>query len=346
LRLGLSILAVATTVAIAACSHSESPTTPTPVAGTTPPAGTTTTTVPLNSSPSTVSFSMPLLAGDAANVAFGLAPFGFHAGDHAVDGHAGWDIEYRSGAFVRAAADGIVLSVVADPFAPGRAVVQLEHQANQHFYRTSYSNLQSVPEAVVEGAEIDRGQVLGVAGSVSAFVGGTSLNYSMTHFQIDDFNFYAGPIANPNAVTPELLLSADGRALFNTLWPSAVFAPELTEPFATNPRSATLPMTRVWKIESGEGPAGVSFTRMSTAADIYQFAILAESGVAVESGNVTLRYTTRPLQTMDLLAATSTRLAVYDIVDDRMRLAIGAPGAPRPADLSGAAVYRTTRPAR
>ena len=34
---------------------------------------------------------------------------------------------------------------------------------------------------------------------------------------------------------------------------------------------------------------------------------------------------------------------VYDIVDDRMRLAIGPPGAARPNDLSSAAIYRTAR---
>ena len=338
MRLGLTI---AVAVTVAACSNN--PTLPTPVAGT-PSSSTTTTTIPSNSSPSTVAFSMPLFAGDSANVAFGIQPFGFHAGDHAVDGHAGWDIEYRPGAFVRAAADGIVLSVLPDPLSPARSVVQLEHQAGQHFYRTNYTNLVAVPENVDVGAEIDRGQVLGMAGSVSAVVAGTSVNYAMSHFQIDDFNFYAGPIANPNAVSPETLLNAEGRALFNTLWPAAVFGPELIEPFATNPRSATLPMTRVWKIESGEGPAGISFTRTSTVIDAYQFAILAESGVAVEAGNVTLRYTTRPLQTMDLVSATSVRLAVYDIVDDRMRLAIGEPGAARPADLSKAAVYRTVRP--
>jgi hypothetical protein len=199
---------------------------------------------------------------------------------------------------------------------------------------------------VVANAEIDRGQVLGVPGTILSILGTTPVTYQMTHFQIDDFEFYAGSIPNPNAVSPEGLLNAEGRALFNLLWPSSVFAHELTEPFATNPRSATFPMTRVWRLASGSGPSGVSFTRRSSrSAGEYEFAILAESGVAVESGAVTLRYATRPLQTMDLVSSTSTRLAVYDIVDDRLRLAIGAPGRPRPADLSGAAIYTTSRPA-
>jgi len=288
---------------------------------------------------------MPLTAGDSANTAFGLAPFGYHGADHAEDGHPGWDIEFRAGGLVRAAADGTVLGVAADPVAVGGSTVQVEHSAGQHFYRTVYTNLSSVADDVVVGEPVAQGQVLGVAGSVSLTVGTTPVVYSMTHFQIDDFDFYAGSIPNPNAVSPELLLNADGRAIFDRTWPLAVFAHELTEPFATNPRAVTFPLTRVWQLESGEGPAGISFTRRNArAAADYQFTILAESGTALEAGTVTLGYLSRPLPTIDLVAATSVRLGVYDIIDDRMRLAIAAPGAPRPADLGGAAIYRTARP--
>lgn len=288
---------------------------------------------------------MPLAAGDSATAAFGLLPFGYHGADHAEDGHPGWDIEFRAGGLVRAAADGTVLSVTADPVAAGRITVQVEHAAGQHFYRSVYTNLSSMAEDVLVGQGVVQGQVLGVAGSVTVTSGTTLVTYSMTHFQIDDFDFYAGSIPNPNAVSPEFLLNAEGRALFDRIWPLAVFAPELTEPFATNPRAATFPLTRVWKLESGEGPAGISFTRTSArAAGAYQFAILAESGTALEAGTVTLGFTSRPLQTIDLAAPTSVRLGVYDIVDDRMRLTIGYPGAPRPTDLSSAAIYRTSRP--
>ena len=47
-----------------------------------------------------------------------VAPFGYHGADHAEDGHPGWDIEYRIGGIVRAAAAGTVQSVVPDPFTP------------------------------------------------------------------------------------------------------------------------------------------------------------------------------------------------------------------------------------
>ena len=52
----------------------------------------------------------------------------------------------------------------------------------------------------------------------------------------------------------------------------------------------------------------------------------------------------RPCPSIDLIAPTGTRLGLYDIVDDRMRLALGSPGAARPVNLSDASVYRTTRP--
>lgn len=47
-------------------------------------------------------------AADLATTAFGLAPYGYHGADHAEDGHPGWDIEYRIGGTVRAAAAGTV----------------------------------------------------------------------------------------------------------------------------------------------------------------------------------------------------------------------------------------------
>lgn len=286
---------------------------------------------------------MPLVIGDSANVAFGLAPFGYHDADRAAAGHSGWDIEFRAGGLVRAAADGTVLNIAADPAAAGRTVVEIEHSSGDHFYRTVYTNLSSITADVMAGEAIARGQVLGVAGSLTLSAGNTSIAYSTIHFQIDDFDFYAGGIPNPNAVSPELVLSADGRAVFDRIWPSAVFAQELTEPFATNSRAATFPLRREWYLESGEGPVGISFTRRTPRSSDYEFATLAASGTALESGTVTLRYTSRPLQSIDLVAATSVRLGVYDIVDSRMRLAIAAPGSPRPVDLSGAAVYGTTR---
>ena len=86
----------------------------------------------------------------------------------------------------------------------------------------------------------------------------------------------------------------------------------------------------------------VAGRRTARAALEYDYALLADSGTAVESGTLTLSHTARPFASMDLVSSTSRRLAVYDIVSNEMRLAIALPGATRPVDLSNAGVYRTT----
>ena len=96
----LAIVAGITLLA-AACTDSTLPTAPTAVAGPTPPVATP--PLPTNV-PGVLALSMPLDPADAANTLFGIAPYGYHATDHAQDGHAGWDIEYRPGGVVRAAA--------------------------------------------------------------------------------------------------------------------------------------------------------------------------------------------------------------------------------------------------
>src|ERR1043166_9508056 len=53
---------------------------------------------------------LPIAAGDGATLAYGIWPYGVHGGGHAVDGHGGFDIEYRIGAPVLAASAGVVES--------------------------------------------------------------------------------------------------------------------------------------------------------------------------------------------------------------------------------------------
>ena len=108
---------------------------------------------------------------DVANSAFGLIPFGYHGGGHTEDGHAGWDIEYRIGAPVRAAATGTVVSVEPDLIALGRTAVVLEHVVGEHFYRTHYTNLATISSDVVVDELILAGQPIGTAGTISAIVG-------------------------------------------------------------------------------------------------------------------------------------------------------------------------------
>ena len=326
----------------AACNSAGLPTTPSDTVFPTTPSTNNSPVTVIPPVPGTVlSIAMPIDGADIVINAFGLLPFGYHGADHASVGHSGWDIEYRVGAQVRAAADGLVQSIEPDSIVPGRSRVTIEHALGAHIYRTVYANLSSVREEVVLASAVIRGQPLGVAGTITSMIGGTPVTYAMSHFQVDDFETHReGP--DPKAVSPESFLTAEGRAIFDRIWPRATFAQELTEPFISMSRDLRLPVTRTWRLESGDGPAGLSFTRTSGVDAAHQYLLLTQSGTAVESGAVTLRVLARPFATIDLVTPTGPRLGLYDIVGNQMRLALGSPGAPRPADLGAASVYRTS----
>ena len=318
----------------ASCNFDKSPTAATPIAAPLPPlpAPPLPTTVP-----GVLSVAMPIDTFDTANAAFGLLPFGYHGGGHTEDGHAGWDIEYRIGAPVRAAATATVISVEPDLISLGRTAVVLEHVVGTHFYRTHYTNLATVAADVVVDATVMVGQTIGTAGTITAVIGNASITYAMTHFQLDDLEFHR-EVANPKAVTPESFLSPAGKTLFDRIWSTAIYFHELVEPFASNPRETPITV-RTWTRAGGDGPAGIRFTRRGTA---YTYELLAESGTVTEVGDVALRLTTRPA-TIDLISPTATRLGVYDIVSNEMRMAVATPGLARPPDLSAASIYRTPR---
>jgi Peptidase family M23 len=323
----------------AACTDDKLPLAPTTIAGPTPPPATP--SLPTNV-PGVLSVSMPIEPGDSANTAFGVAPFGYHGADHAGDGHPGWDIEYRIGGVVRAAAAGTVENVFPDPFTPGRFTVQLEHIVGTHVYRTVYTNLASVAADVAPPEVVRAGQALGTAGTLSLTIGTTPVTYAMTHFQLDDFEYYR-EIPNPNAVSPEPFLTSNAKPLFDALWLQAAFGHELVEPFVTNPRDLSFPASRTWIRAGGNGPAGIRFTRNRAQAAEYEYALLAESGTVIETGAVAINVTARPYPLIALTAQTAVRLGLYDIVSNELRLALSDPGSARATDLSAASVYRTTR---
>lgn len=330
---------VAAVIVCTSCTDRKLPTAPTAVATPalplpTPPLPTTV--------PGVLSLAMPIDPGDSANTAYGIAPYGYHGADHASDGHPGWDIEYRIGGIVRAAAAGTVQSVFPDPFTPGRFTVQIEHLVGTHHYRTVYTNLTSLSSDVVTAAPVRAGQALGTAGTIVGTIGTTSVSYAMTHFQLDDFEYYR-EIPNPNAVSPEPFLASSARTFFDALWSRAAFTHELVEPFATNPRDLRFPASRTWTRVGGDGPAGIRFTRRTAAAADYDYAVLAESGTTIESGSVVLGASSRPFTTIGLVSAVGTRAGLYDIVSNEMRLSLANPGAARPADLGGASTYRTVQ---
>ncbi len=322
-----------------ACTDEKSPLAPTAIAAPSPPpvAPPLPTTVP-----GVLAVAMPIEPGDSANTAFGIGPYGYHGADHGEDGHPGWDIEYRIGGIVRAAAAGTVQNVFPDPFTPGRFTVQLEHIVGTHHYRTVYTNLANVNADIVAEAQIRAGQAIGTAGTITATIGTATISYAMTHFQLDDFEHYR-QIPNPNAVSPEPFLTASAKSLFDSLWSLAAYGHELVEPFVTNPRDLTFPASRTWMRAGGDGPAGIRFTRRRAQAAEYEYALLAESGTVIETGAVAINVTARPYPLMALTAPTSVRLGLYDIVSNEMRLSLANPGSPRPSNLSGASVYRTTR---
>ena len=328
------LIVAALGVAAASCDFGKLPTAGTPIAAPLPPP----TAPPLPTTvPGVLNVAMPVGILDATNAAFGLIPFGYHGGGHTEDGHAGWDIEYRIGAPVRAAATGTVISVEPDAISLGRTAVVLEHVVGSHFYRTHYTNLSAVSADVVVDEVIVAGQTIGTAGTITATIGDAPVTYAMTHFQLDDLEFHR-EIANPKAVSPEPFLNAAAKPLFDRLWSTAIYFHELVEPFATNPRE--MPVTvRTWTRAGGDGPAGIRFTRRGTA---YTYELLAESGTVIEVGDVGLRLTSRPA-TIDLISPTATRRGVYDIVSNEMRMAVASPGLARPIDVSGASIYRTSR---
>ena len=226
---------------VPACSQdSTSPTTPTTVTTTTSPTTPVSVTPPV---PGMLQIVMPADPIDIVSSAFGLVPYGYHGVDHALDGHSGWDIELRFGAAVRAAVEGRVLSTGPDPVTPTRFTVKIETVLSNHFYTLVYSNLASVSDDIVAEAIVRRGQPLGAAGLVTATIGGTPITYSMVHFQVDDFEYYR-EIPNPNAVGIEIFLTNDGKATFDRLWAAAWYPQELTEPFASNPRSTFFPLVQ------------------------------------------------------------------------------------------------------
>ena len=331
---------------MAACINGQPPLAPTAVAEPAPPltAPSLPTTVP-----GVLALALPVEPGDAANIVFGIAPFGYHGPEHAADGHPGWDIEYRIGGIVRAAAAGIVENVVPDSVTAGRFTVHLEHIVGAHHYRTTYTNLASVNADIVTQSVVRVGQPLGIAGTVSTLFGtpgtpGTSgtLSFAMTHFQLDDFEYYR-ETNHPNAVSPEPFLIATARPLFDGLWSSAAFPQELVEPFATNPRDLRFPASRMWTRAGGDGPAGLRFTRRTATGTDLTYELLAESGTVIEAGTASVNAAARPYPFIDLVSPTAGHVGVYDIVSNEMRVALGSPGSSRPVDLSGATVYRSSR---
>src|SRR6267378_7533854 len=62
---------------------------------------------------------LPIAPADSVSVGYGLWPFGVHGSSHALDGHPGFDFEYRLGAPVYAVIDATVSNRIPDQNALG-----------------------------------------------------------------------------------------------------------------------------------------------------------------------------------------------------------------------------------
>jgi hypothetical protein len=285
---------------------------------------------------------LPIRATDLANNAFGLNPFGIHIGDHGIDGHPGWDIEYALGANILAAADGTVQSVL--PSEGGQAFgIQVTHKVEgREAYRTIYG-VRTVASGVSAGAPVTAGQPLGTVASYTRTIGTITVTYGFTHFQLDDFSSSAG-LTNKNAVSPETFLNGEARQTFEVIWRDAFYPQELVEPFVTNTRDITFPMTRVWLLQSGALASRLELTRADAFANGFSYVMRDGSGTVLETGSVEIEALAKPVPTIDFVPnGSQRRRGLYSILNGTMRLDYGAPGAARSVSLAGASVYTTDR---
>ena len=98
--------------------------------------------------------------------------------------HTGIDIKADKTSVIKAAADGVVTSILNDP-RYGLTIVMSHDEG----YETIYSNLLTA-EFVVEGEEVKQGQTIGTAGNTASFESGME---SHLHFEIMQYGKYLNP---------------------------------------------------------------------------------------------------------------------------------------------------------
>jgi hypothetical protein len=281
--------------------------------------------------------TLPLVIGDSATLAYGIWPFGVHGGGHAVDGHPGFDFEFRIGGRVLAAAGGIVDNLGPDGTSPGRFTMAIRHPSpapgSDRF--TFYTNLESVSPGIGVGTRLERGQPIGVAGSQPQ---GNFL-FAMIHFGVAD-PIGASPGPEGAVRSPEDYFKGAARADLETIWNTAAYINEWCEPFMTNSRASGFPFQRTWTRESGDLAARLD-VRCPTDQSPIEYTLLSADGRTLDSGTIRYNLQTRPL-TADFISSTgATRRAAHDIVSGTMRLALGPAGGDRPRSLTGATVFTT-----
>ena len=295
---------------------------------------------PSGLTPPSIALSLPIAPGDSTSVGYGIWPFGVHGGGHSLDGHPGFDFEYRLGAPVYAVVDATVSNRLPDSNAPGqRETIQLRYPGVPVDYFIDYTNLMNVPASIQAGARVTRGQVVGTAGPMG--LGAGPFNAGMIHFGLSDPNAFEQNIA-PHSVSPDAYMTPEARAQLEAIWQTAAYVIEWCEPFLNNSRAHGFPMSRTWMIASGPAPSRI-VAGCPTEFGATEYSFIGPDGATMETGAMVVGWAARPT-TIDFVAASgSRRLGLYDIVGDTMRLVLGAPGASRPVSFSGASVYSTQK---
>lgn len=283
--------------------------------------------------------ALPIATGDTVFTAYGVWPFGVHGADHALDGHPGWDIEFRVGGQALAAEAGTVQSLFVDT-ASGTTTVQLSHARSGKNYRTVYTSITTLAAGVGVGAAVTRGQVLGVPRSQTRTIGTRSVTYAAIHFQFDDFSSTAG-LTNVNAVSPEGHLLLESRPLFAAMWERTGYSQELCEPFVTNSRAAVYPVTRRWTNGAGASARLLDVTCQISSTNPHQFTL--DSPEDKSSGSLLVNPLAGGLGEIDFNRAGTVQRGVYRVVSDTLWLQVAVVGAARPAALSAPLIYVTTR---
>ena len=286
--------------------------------------------------------SLPIAPGDSTSALYGIWPFGVHGSSHLLDGHPGFDFEYRPGAPVYAPTDATVSGRMADQNSPSdREVLQLRYPGVPMDHLIDITNLMNVPASLQKDARVTRGQVIGTAGPIG--FGAGPFTSAMIHFQVSDPNHTEANIA-PHQVSPDKFMTAEAKAQLDVIWQTAVYVSEWCEPFLDNDRAALFPKSRTSTIgtaTSGQAPAAQIVAGCPTQYGTTEYTLLDANGATMETGSMVGGWAARP-PTVDFVPASgSRRLGIYDIVGDTMRLALGAPGAGRPTSFANASTYTT-----
>ena len=125
------------------------------------------------------------------------------------------------------------------------------------------------------------------------------------------------------------------------MWQTAVYRQEICEPFSANDRNAVFPLTRTWVRQSGTLSEQIDFICVDALTNEYQYTLYDSSGIATETGSVSISANATPYPTIDLTPSvgSTSHLGIYNILSDTMQIAWETT---RPDSLDNASVYTTT----